>query len=172
MGRQINFFMMPDDIRELDAKIKEMGLIAIESEMPTSEIVQLQSLLEGTLSKKLIISPEYLKGLNPKYYEKFQKYIINDSDASLIEFRRPYLKADEKMMKTGRLYYTIEFLNENNEFVEKPEPFIKTSEKLFRWYKSHFKNVKINSWFTTPRTSDWVKFENGKLFTNYSTQAS
>ncbi len=172
MGRQINFFMMPDDIRELDGQIRKMGLKIIEYKMPTQEIVQLQSLLEGKRFKKLIIYSEYLKQLNIRYYEQPQIYCIDCHSAPAIEFNRPYFDTQKKIMKTGRLYYETEFLNNKKEFERKPEKLIKTGEKLYRWFRNHFENQKINSWFTTARTKEWINNERGTLLTTYNKPAS
>ncbi len=157
MGRQINFFMMPDDIRELDAQIKKMGLKILEYKMPTQEIVQIDSLLDGKILKKIIVHPDYLNHIDVKFREKYNNYRIDFFNAPVIEFNRPYFNIADKILKRGRLYYGTY----DNPI--KDEHFYKIAEKLFRWTRRNLINTKINSSLTTQRAYEWQQNDNGKL---------
>jgi len=58
MGRQINFFMMPEDVAELDAKVKEMGFVIICNRMPSNNLFLLNSLIDESSPQKYLTFPD------------------------------------------------------------------------------------------------------------------
>jgi len=68
MGKQINFFMLPQDVAEIDAKVKELGLTIIADRMPTEQIIVLDSLVND-YDEMYLLFEEDLKGVGYKYYE-------------------------------------------------------------------------------------------------------
>jgi len=160
---------MPDDIRELDEQIKKIGLIAIECDMPTNEIIRLNSLLEGRKFLKLIIQPNYLRDLPIEYNEKHNIFQINYFDRPVIEFERPIYNDTDCILKEGRLYYKADKLSpDKSEIINQNEDFVKTAEKLFRWVRNNYPNTKINRWLTTQRTHNWLTERRGRLVNSFN----
>jgi len=163
---QINFYMMPEDVAELEHYIKEQGLVIVAYSNTENKPLILNSILNLKESKVYFILPENLHLFKMKYYETQNKYIVQDSYAPFIEYRRPIFLFDENKMRTGRLYFDKEMYNDKKELILKDEKTLKAAENLFKWYRKHFKNIKLNPRYTTTRVGELVKSTNLELQIN------
>jgi len=156
MGRQINFFMMPEDVAELDAKVKEMGFVIICNRMPSNNLFLLNSLIDESSPQKYLTFPEYLDLFEIKYSEIRNDYYLSPNHLPALEFFYPKFTDEQDKLYRGRLYLDTYGLDNYNKFIE-------NIDKLFQWYKRHFKNTKINTSHTTKRAADWKYINGGKL---------
>jgi len=164
MGRQINFFMMPEDVAELEQYIKDSGLMIVAETMPTKEPKVLEHLVEPKNLGSYIFNPKHKDLLTIEFIEKQNKYWINEMRSPVVEFTKSVFNQEEKTLHLGRLYYNkTQLSSDNSATVLKDEEFIQIAENILKWYKKHFKNTKINTWYTTPRVLEWTRKENGKL---------
>jgi len=164
MSSQINFFMMPEDVAELEDYIKKQGLIIVSEQMLTNEPVIMPSLIDPLKLGSFILLPKHLDKLSIGFIEKQNKYWVNEMRSPVIEFTKCIFKPDEKILKLGRLYFNkTQRSTGSKSIIAKDEEFISTAENLFKWFRKHFKNTKINSWHTTIRASEWHKNENGNF---------
>jgi len=157
---QINFFMMPEDVAELEQYIKEQGLVIVADRMPDSKPVILENLVVDSFLKTYITDTSNLSKLKIDYSDNQKVYYIMPIQSPVIEFRKPvYIPAENRMNK-GRLYFAKTKLSEDERIVATDEITVKAAENLFKWFKKHYKNVKVNSWFTTERTHLWATKNN------------
>jgi len=152
MSSQINFYMMPEDVAELEQYIKQQGLLMIGYSNTENKPLILDTIINLNELKAFFILPEFLDMIKMNYYENRNLYIINEFVAPLIEYFKPFYSIEKNIMRTGRLYFE-KYLFINNEFVLKDEKTILTANNLLKWYRKHFKNTKINCWHTTFRVS-------------------
>ncbi len=163
---QLNFFMMPEDIYEMEQYInkQELLMIAYSNKMNSPRI--LNSLNDMNEIIAYLVRPQNLSEIKLKYYQNQNKYIVNDSEASVIEYFKPIFKTDNKTMLAGRIYFEKIRYNDKGETILKDEATIYEAEKLFAWIKKHFKNAKINHLHTTQRVAEIVKRGELKLIIN------
>jgi len=143
-SRQINFFVMPDEWEPLENYLKENNLLLIEKEMDSKNIVP--SPLNNGKNRKYIYSPEFKSDIDFYSIEETKKYYIRSINSAVIEFGKPYFDKEKNVLRSSRLYYTTGFWNKNDEWQEKPEEFKRMADKLFKWFKKTYKNVKLENW--------------------------
>ncbi len=158
---QINFYMMPEDVAELEQYIKEQGLVIIASRMKTKEPEVTNSLIDNNDLITFVLNPEHKEQLDVHFSEPRNEYFIYVSNSPVIEFFKPIKNTENKTIKNGRLYYNTTCLSKDGKMLaSKNKEFIETSANLFKWYKKHFKNVKINSNWTTQRVANFISQDN------------
>jgi len=163
MSSQINFFMMPEDVAELEDYIKKQGLIIVSAISPTPEPLILDTLFPAKGLKTLILLPDKINELKIRFVETQNYYYLNEMQSPVIEFRKPIYLKDENAIRSGRLYFDKNYLTEDGHLLVKDADIILLAEKLFKWFRKNFKNTKINYDWTTQRAAEWAKQNNGIL---------
>jgi hypothetical protein len=130
---------MPDELQELENYLKDNNLIAISREMSEKKIKKVP-VVDNDIYKYFIITGSE-DSLNIKFIAN-KIYFINIHN-SVLEFKRPYFYKETNSMRFGRLYYTKGFLNDNDKWQEKPDEFLQTADKLFKWFGKTYKAVKL-----------------------------
>jgi len=164
MGRQINFFMMPEDVAELDAKVKEQGWIIISELMPTQEIITHQNIMNCKENRVYLCLPIHIDLLNVVYIQTTQKYWLKEILSPVVEFRRSIINLESNNLHSGRLFYDKKFLNHKTDLIEeKPKEFIKSADELFRWVTKKFRFKTNESYLVSQTAFDWVNQQHGRL---------
>jgi len=166
MGRQINFFMLPDDVAEIEIKIKELNLVIVADRMMDTKPLVLNSLNSEHSFSKLLVLANDLNLINYNFIASKNMYIVNYCSSPVVQFSNSVFKPTEKIIYEGRLYYDKEIKKSDTELINQSEEFLLVANQLFAWIKKHFKNTKINNFLTTERTKKWIETENGKLFSS------
>jgi hypothetical protein len=134
MGRQINFFLHPDDQEEFDKILKSVAECAL---LPFQQYSNNPTVVQDTVIRNLdnegtriyMVKPEHFPDLELEYNERHNYWFINDKEAPVIHFDRSIYK--DGKIKRGRLYFQTQYLK-NSEWVSKPENFVKWGDKLLR----------------------------------------
>jgi len=164
MGKQINFFMLPEDVVEIDAKVKELGLTIIADRMPTEEIIVLDSLVNDFHCVYLLYK-EDLKNVGFDYYENHKEYIIHPMHIPGIEYSRTLNLKDKKLITLGRIFYDKDYYDKQHNYIAKSETLTNNIEKLFRWFRNKFKQ-KVGSYPIGKNTYEFAKQNNFSLRTS------
>jgi len=155
MGRQINFFMMPEDVAEFDAKVKGLGLNIISDRMPTCNPELYESIINPNKINYLLLS-EDLPNISANYVSEQNTYWINFMQIPAIEFRKSIYKPEQKSITIGRLFIQNDYLNKENKSIPVSQKLTETSEKLFRWLKKQY-TKKVDSYYLSNFTYDFSK---------------
>lgn len=159
--------MMPEDVAELEAYIKQQGLIIIGYSNTENKPNILDSLVELTELKAFFILPEFIDHVKMRFVEKQNKYVIIDKSAPVIEYRKANYKKEEGLMRTGRLYFIKYLFDKDNNQYLKDDKTCSVANELFKWYRKNFKNAKINNWHTTQKVAEAVENNSLNLKTTY-----
>ncbi len=134
MGRQINFFLHPDDQADFNDFLKSFGDFKILSYYhfdniisTTNDIILRDLKKEG--AKVYLIRTEDLTDIPLKHIEKFNYWLIEDDKLPIIEFGRCILK--ENKIMSGRLYFRTHYY-EGQDYIQKSEQFIKWADKIIK----------------------------------------
>ncbi len=160
MGKQINFFMMQEELYLLENKVKEMNFIFIANRMISSNIDIIKSFTESQTTDIYLVLNEQTDLLQINYNEIKKNYYILPTNNPIIEFSKSLFCEQENTLRRGRIYYNNNF---NNISELEKNKFLKSAEVLFNWFRKNFKNTKINIWHTTPKVKEWLNNSNGKL---------
>lgn len=170
-SKQINFYLMPEDISEIDKYLQEKDLSVYNNYSTNSNLQKLDSLLQtkilGKISSiKYVTSGDFIEQINNQFIERQNYYSIDAISSPVIEFLIPKNIISGNIIHSGRIYYIHSYYNSQNLLVSKSDAFLKMSSELFKWIKKNFKNVKLpgfESYLISERTEVWMKTTGGKL---------
>ncbi len=166
-SHQINFFMTPEDAVELQQYINLQGLVVVATSNTVCEPKIIETFTNIKDLKIYFTLPKFLKDIKMNYFENRDEYVVDDMSAAFIEYRKSYFSEAEKILRTGRIYFSQYQYNADKELILKDEKIITLANDLFKWFKKHFKDTKINTWHTTKRALEMANKMNIQLSTTY-----
>ncbi|MCY1082159.1 hypothetical protein [Archangium lansingense] len=133
MGHQVNFFLMPEDTRLLEQRLREeCSVVFLDGESRGSTPVRLPGLEVSEFGKTrlrvMLAQPEDLKSVILRHVPQQGYWAVESDRSPVIELDRCYY--DGKILRAGRLYYQRQFA-EDGVWVEKPEVFQAWARKVF-----------------------------------------
>jgi hypothetical protein len=158
MGRQINFYLMNEDILEIDEYIRKNEIIIIPNYTKTDSVDSIKSLLDKNyFPGKFLSSPTLAHQIKKRYIDTQNYFAIDILESPVIEFSQPGYYNDTIKMR-GRVYYTKSTTGSGS--VPKNEIFLKMADDFFKWIRKNFKNVKLKGYegfLITERTHAWLE---------------
>jgi len=154
MGKQINFFMLPQDVAEIDAKVKELGLTIIADRMPTQQLIVLDSLVND-YDKLYLLLPNEIKNIPVEYIAQQQTYWIPALQIQGIEYKKSIYFAEENLLIVGRIIYQTEYFDNQNNFLPINNDLKQKTEYFTKWLKKYC-NKKIEGYYIGKNTYSLV----------------
>ncbi len=161
---QINFFLMPEDILEMDAFLKVHQCSVVAEPMPSQELKFINSILVNgneKINKKYIIRNLDIPKISIKEVKQQNYYLVNETISPCIEIIYPkFEKNKDKQLNRGRVYYNKFYYDTENKLTYKDESFLKYASDFFKWIKKHFQNVKLKNYedfLVSEKTLKWVQ---------------
>jgi hypothetical protein len=144
MGRQINFFLHPDDQEDFDKLLKSFGDVVLlpyyhfDNEIATTANTIVRDIKkEG--SRIYLVRPEDFKEIKLVHIEKFNYWLIDDNSLPVLHFDRSvYI---DNSIQEGRLYFQPQFV-QNNEWVKKSDDFVNWADKIIKTVRRKLKKHK------------------------------
>lgn len=172
MGRQINFYMHPNDEAEfVQRRCKDCKFLLTRhptpepqwlDEIPAFGHVGRQFSWQHS-SKVLLGKPELGPPLRARFIKE-QGYFIVDSSSSeneLVEFSRCELAGGE--LSSGRLWFNPYFwLPPKYEVQPKSAEFVRWANSLLGWIRRHYSRNEFGE-YTGPHAKEWAA-QGGRLF--------
>jgi hypothetical protein len=144
MGRQVNFFLHPDDQKDFDDLLKTFDDICFlsyyhKSNNPTviNDTIMLDHIKEG--SRVHLVRRQDLELVKLNFVEKFNYRLIDNTASPVLDFDRCVV--NENDLRRGRLYFQPKYF-ENLKWIEKDINFIKWSDNIIAKTKKYFKKFK------------------------------
>lgn len=162
-SKQINFFLLGNDLKYLDEYLKQnqWEILSLPARSPENAFVP--SLFTpnefGTTLFKYAV-PKSFK--NMVHFEKDEeKYGIDIFSAPVVEILLGMHDEKENFLGRGRLFLYTEYPKDGilHQF---PDDFQKDCDKLFRWFRKHYVLKKAGTYkgfYASKAVEDWV--ENG-----------
>ena len=145
MGRQVNFFLHPDDQQEFDTFLKTFDDLILISYYHHSDKLNLISdtivrdfISEGTrvyLARQSDLSKITLNYIAP------QKYWLVNSHSPTLDFDRSIFR--ENTIQSGRLYFQPKFVKDM-QWVDQPADFVKWSDNIIKAARKKLKKYKYD----------------------------
>ena len=131
MGRQVNFYMLADDLAKFEKAIssKEQVLF-VKTRLSTPEIETFETLavpemgktpLDLYLVRQKDVGELVIKSIAQKYWE------IDLLRSPAVELTRSYY--NEQIARRGRIFFDPGFYDSNDCWVDKPQDFIKWANR-------------------------------------------
>ena len=165
MGRQVNFFLHPDDTEQFDNLLKSFGDVVLlpyfhyDNKVSTVKDTIIRDILkEG--SRVYLVRPQDLKDIKLKLIPNFGYWLIDDNSAPVLHFDRSIFK--ENIIHSGRLYFQPQYVNDmgwikkSDDFVNWADNIIKTVRRKLKKHKYKMGNYDYTEYFGQ-KTSEWFK---------------
>lgn len=135
MGRQVTFFLTPNDTDRLMAQLSLCSPFLIlhsRSQLPTPKVVPSVNVREGDQDWLyfLLIRESDLEGVKLKEVSAQHYWSIDVLRSPVIEFNRCFF--DGRILRRGRIWYETGFYGLNREWICKSADFITWAEKLLK----------------------------------------
>jgi hypothetical protein len=168
MGRQVNFFMHPDDLAEFDAMLKARGHVCfLENKSPGPKPVTRQRLLTDATSQPrtiYLVQERYLHdvrtiAINARTGEQF--HLIDEGRSPVVELLPSAF--DGNVIGRGRLHFLPGDYDSDHQYMNKPADFLKWGDSLLRWIRRHYRRHPNLGWYVGPHAALWVSQDGGQL---------
>jgi hypothetical protein len=157
MGRQINFYLMKEDIIEIDEYITKSGMIILPNFTQTESFEPIKSLIDNKyFPGKYLSLPSLTQQIKKRYVDTQNYFVIDVLQSPVIEISPGY--QEENLKRRGRIYYTKDTTGSSS--VTKSESFLQMADDFFKWFRKHFKNIKLNGYenlLISERTGEWLE---------------
>jgi hypothetical protein len=165
MGRQVNFYMLADDLLEFEKILhSKENILLVEARLSAPELQIIDTLVVPEMGK----TPLLLYLVREKDIEEViiksvaQKYwAIDILRSPVVELMRSY--HNESIVRRGRLYFQPGFYDDNNCWMDKSQEFIKWANSLLRWVRQNYKRDSETGFYVGPGAWKWVSERKGEL---------
>lgn len=144
MGRQINFFLHPDDQEDFDKLLKSFGEVVLFRDYNYSNKVNtVQDTLIRDIDKEknrvYLIRPEDFKDIPLEYVKNYDYWYVKSNSLPVLHFDRSVYR--DKKIQRGRLYFEPKYVNDIG-WVNKPDDFIIWADKILKTVRNKLKKYK------------------------------
>jgi hypothetical protein len=133
MGHQLNYFLMPEDMRLLEKRLREKcPVVFLDTRSQQPAPIQLPDLEVAEFGKTrlrvILAPPDALQSVVLEYIPQQGYWLVDSTRSPVIELDRCYY--DGKLLRKGRLYYERQFVDKGA-WVEKSAAFQAWAKKVF-----------------------------------------
>jgi len=145
MGRQINFFLHPNDQKDFDDFLKSFDDICFLPYYHKSDSI---SLIDDTIIRDdmkegrrvCLVRKQDLKNIKFVFIEKFDYWLINDTVSPVLHFDR--CVSIDNSLSSGRLYFQPKYV-ENLMWINQDSDFIIWADKIISAVKRKLKKYRF-----------------------------
>ncbi|MEI3800517.1 MULTISPECIES: hypothetical protein [unclassified Chitinophaga] len=145
MGRQVNFFLHPDDQNDFDILLKSFGEVRIlsyyhyDNKISTVDDTLIRGIEEG--GRLYLVRPQDFESMKLWHIEKFNYWLLKDNELPVLHFDRCGFDGNE--LHRGRLYFQPQYA-ENMQMVNKSEDFIEWADNIIKVVRRKLKKHKFD----------------------------
>jgi len=166
MGRQVNFFMLNEDIIEFEKAIRKKEEVIILGEpMYEPKLRIIESLSIKDINDEwfwvYLTRRNDLYAISIKKINKQQYWLIDPLHSPVVEFGKSSFNG--KVLRRSRIYYDPYYYDEEGNVIEKPKDFIKWADSLLRWIRRHYKKDPVWGFYIGPAALEWYQRTGGEL---------
>jgi hypothetical protein len=146
MGRQINFYLHPDDYLEFEDLLKATGdIIFLPHFHYDGKVRTVDTTIPVDLRKEgsriYLVRQQDLNKIEIHHIEKFGYWLVTDSHLPVLHYSR--CGFDNGKIIRGRLYFQPAFVNDM-QWVNKPEDFVIWADKVIKTARRKLKKYKFD----------------------------
>lgn len=165
MGRQIQLYLVPEDVKSLEAVLRQRHVQLVAWSSPDASPSILNTSVtrneHGFRSHCYLVRPHDVENLQLEHVPERGYWTISPYCPQVIEFNGGFF--DGKMLRRGRLFYQTEYLDANGLWVKNPEDFTKWAESISRLVKKRFKRDPVFDAYLGDSAREWLATTAGKL---------
>ena len=158
MGRQINFYMLPEDEKEFISYVlqrKGVVMIAPHFQSKSPDIVsRLPEPFSKPFWRSIYFWDKNVNGkLETKHIEKQGYFLIDSLTSPVIEFSRSFIR--DNILVRGRIWAQLKYWK-GNEIVSKGKEFENWFNAMTRWIWKHYQKISELE-YIGPHALEWKK---------------
>jgi hypothetical protein len=158
-SKQVNFFIMPEDLLEIELFLVNEGVLFIPQPIYDERNIYSSSVIRNIKPKinfgqVYLTHPDFSNKVLIKKIERQGYHLVNVEQSLAVEFDIGGFLYKPNQLERGRLYYITGYY-EDKVFVKKDEHFIKWADRIFREVKKKFLKKGDSFLYYTQRTIDW-----------------
>jgi len=164
MGKQINFYMLPEDEKKFIAYVLQRNNVVMitapfESKSPNI-ISSLPEPFSEPFWRSIYFWDKNVNGkLETKYIEKQGYFLIDALMSSVIEFSRSFMR--DNFLVRGRIWAQPKYWK-GDEIVFKGKNFENWFNAVTRWIRKHYQRISELE-YIAPHALEWKKRRGGVL---------
>ncbi|MCB1160166.1 MAG: hypothetical protein H7A25_17830 [Leptospiraceae bacterium] len=165
---QINFYFLPEDIKELETYITERQFYIYNSKFCEDALLSGHE-KEDDDGIKYLLHSFHKETIIKSFLKREKQFSTEAINSPLIEFLYPIFPYNGNKLLSGRLYYVKDIFDNTGKLIPKDESFLSEAENLFRWVKKHFKTEifpGFEGYLVSKRSKNWVQAGKGELVLN------
>ena len=164
MGKQVNFFMLPEDQLEFEGWLMARGDVCFLNEpLKMQELEILPTLIVPEMGKTwlsvYLAQHNNLEDIRVEYVSNQNYWLIDQRYSPVIEFSRCYF--DGKILRRGRLYFCTGFYSDEEQ--EKEKQFVNWANKILKWIRTNYDRDPHTGFYVGSHAYKWVQQEGGQL---------
>jgi len=167
MGRQINFYMLPEDVasfqKMLEEKHPDTCFIADASQSEDLKFLATLAVHEMGRErlKVYLVQRPFLSLVHMRRRGSIGEWLVDGELSPVIEFGRCLY--DGRILRAGRLYFTTGFYAENGQWVQKPLEFAKWAESILKWVRRNYRKDSLTGYYVGAQAYSWSVQQQGLL---------
>jgi len=168
MGRQINFFMAPEDLKEFDSFVfRDKSVSAIPNTLVSTVVspLELARTIEGDFGslRVYIFREQDLERVRIRRGGAEGSWVVDGLRSPTVEIFRSYF--DGQILRRGRLFFDLGYCDDNSEWVDKPSDFLSWAQGLVHWIRGQYVKDEKTGCYVGTHAWDWHVKEGGNLVT-------
>lgn len=139
-SKQINFFIMPSDVSEINSFLKEMGCLFVKSNVIAPAAAFIDNIeTESKITKQYYLCPlQYKNDVVFKQVKDEHCFYVDINASNVIEFDIGGLYDNDEQLHRSRLYYVTAYYDKTSKLTSKENVFVKWADKLAAEFKKRF----------------------------------
>lgn len=142
MSKQINFFIFTHELTDFESEISKLDFEIIYAKSQKKELSKPEKLSEIHRETLLFVLSEHKSLIEQTWLDQQKVFWINPMQNPAIEFRPAIFNEAQNSLTPGRLH-----LSKKNIDPDIYEAIKESSNKIFIWFKNHYKKNKINDYY-------------------------
>ncbi|MBL8213735.1 MAG: hypothetical protein JNK87_23655 [Bryobacterales bacterium] len=138
MGRQIQIYFSPEDVRMFENAAKEqLGGVVLAHRQPASQAESIRSTVsknaDGVWSFGYLVRAQDLGGVVLRHIPAQGYWVVDETRSPVVELDGGF--DDGTILRRGRLYFQKGFYGENGQWIDKPQIFLEWAEEILKLAK-------------------------------------
>jgi hypothetical protein len=166
MGRQIQLYLAPADVDQLEDRLKQGGqvvFVARNSPQPHPQSLPTCKKAEagGVRTSCYLVRREDLDSVVLKHISPEVGWLIDDLRSPVVQFDGGFF--DGASLRGGRLFYDTGYFAETGEWVEKPAAFLKWADSVLKLARKVARRDQALGAYVGSHAADWLARTGGQL---------
>jgi hypothetical protein len=161
MGRQINFYLHPNDYMDFEDLLRKSGDVSFLPYYHSQNAIQT---IEGTIpvdikkegTRVYVVRQTDVRQVEFTHIEKFDYWLVADTQSPVLHYDRCHFQSD-KIIR-GRLYFEPQFVRDM-QWVNKSEDFVRWADDVIRTARRRLKKYKFDmgGWYFSEYVGEHAK---------------